>query len=1083
MSFIEELKRRNVFRVGIAYVLLGWVVLQAADFALDLIDAPNWVIQVFFIAGLIGLPFALFFAWAFELTPEGIKREEDVDRTSSVTPTTGRKLDKAIIAFLAAAVVLLLADRFFIADRGQPALGPEVSRQAPESATPSDAAPMAKSVAVLPFADMSQGGDQAWFADGLAEEILNALVRVPDLQVSARTSSFQYRDTELSIPEIAVELGVAHVLEGSVRSAGDQVRVTAQLIRAEDGFHVWSENYDREAADMIAIQEDLATKIALALETSMDPEALARMSEVGTNSIAAYQEYLKGLQDRQDSTAAGDIAQRTLTSYEHFENAREIDPSFSKAHVEAARFWKVQMTTNRIDTGATDLEPRSILANYHERIDRASRSAGTELDRILILADQAGVDLRLREALSLYQQYLDGRPNDIAARFEAIFVALMLSETEVARSLLGPMIERARSEFNAANGVVNLAYRVMPPSEAADIGLSLLERWPNSPQLLYQVHRTLLWAGRNFEARSVADRLRARVPNISPLLTVREACAEGDRPAAQRMLDEFQGGSGNDTSTRWLMASMLGDPESAYETLAPLEAVGIPYLLSSFLIYSQFDPAPYPTLMAVLDRENVRRPPAEQEPFACPPPKKTSVAVLAFDNMSPDPENEYFADGISEEILNVLSGLDDLRVIARTSAFSFKNSGATVAEIAERLDVGYVVEGSVRKAGNRVRVSAQLIDTETEAQLWSDTYDRDLDNIFAVQDEIARAIAGELELTLTPDQQTQLVAATTDNVEAYNQYLLGRQLWHSRNIHNLRASTEALNEAVMLDPEFAEAWAALADALVLIPEYAVDFSAVDSIAAARDAVNRALELKPDLPQALVTRGYIRAMHDFDWENAEKDFLRALALDPEYPTAYQWYGEFISVRYLDIDRALAQFQKASELDPLAPIMWHVSGWTTVSVGRLEESIGYFKRALELNPNMQHTYGNLSLAYALLGQYDSAREARTGVFDVLGTAAPEELTLIDALEDPSRRGSYLEALEDSELVPDGALGKAMNYAILGDYERALDNLESSLEQGDPYAAHASRVGFYDPMREDPRFQAHLAKMNLWPPEERP
>ena len=192
MRFFEELKRRNVFRVGIAYVVMGWVLLQAADFALDLVNAPNWVIQVFFIAVIIGLPIALFFAWAFEMTPEGIKREHEVDRTQSITPKTGRKLDRAIIVFLGVALILVLAERFFLA-----------GDQTEDHSEPTQAS---KSIAVLPFADLSQARDQEWFADGLAEEIMNALVQTPDLQVASRTSSMQYKGSEKDISTIAQDI-------------------------------------------------------------------------------------------------------------------------------------------------------------------------------------------------------------------------------------------------------------------------------------------------------------------------------------------------------------------------------------------------------------------------------------------------------------------------------------------------------------------------------------------------------------------------------------------------------------------------------------------------------------------------------------------------------------------------------------------------------------------------------------------------------------------------------------------------------------------------------------------------------------
>jgi TolB-like protein len=212
--------------VAVAYLLLGWAVLQGADFLLDLTGAPDWVIRALAVIGLVGLPFALFFAWAFELTPEGIKRESEIDRSQSITPQTGKKLNGLIIALLLFIIVLMAVERIFFAS------GPGSPPDSAQAEAP-------KTIAVLPFADLSQAQDQEWFADGLAEEILNALVRVPDLSVTARTSSFAYKGSNKPISEIAAELGVAHVLEGSVRSSADRIRVTAQLIRASDGFHLW----------------------------------------------------------------------------------------------------------------------------------------------------------------------------------------------------------------------------------------------------------------------------------------------------------------------------------------------------------------------------------------------------------------------------------------------------------------------------------------------------------------------------------------------------------------------------------------------------------------------------------------------------------------------------------------------------------------------------------------------------------------------------------------------------------------------------------------------------------------------------
>ena len=379
MSLFRELKRRNVFRVGIAYGVVAWLLAQMADLLLDNFGAPDWVIKVFLLALLIGFPLALFFAWAYELTPEGVKKEREVDRSQSITRQTGRKLDFLIIGVLAAAVVLLLADRFWdkpgetdsAAERPPTtAADPVGGRSAADGAVELPAT-SAKSIAVLPFADLSQAGDQEWFADGLAEEILNPLAKTPDLLVASRTSSCRYKKSELDMPRIAAELGVAHVLEGSVRSSGDRIRVTAQLIRASDGFHLWSENYDRDVADMIAIQEDLALNIAQALETTMDPAALAKMTSAGTRSVEAYQDCLKGLSLLANASSNSNAAASTLEAYERFEQARATDPKFSSAHAMAANFWLTQLSPTLTASGLTELEPLQMASEFSERINLA----------------------------------------------------------------------------------------------------------------------------------------------------------------------------------------------------------------------------------------------------------------------------------------------------------------------------------------------------------------------------------------------------------------------------------------------------------------------------------------------------------------------------------------------------------------------------------------------------------------------------------------------------------------------------------------------------------------------------------------
>jgi len=322
MSFFNELKRRNVFRMGIAYVVVAWVLLQAIDFALDIISAPNWVMQVFFLAGVAGLPLVLIFSWVFEMTPEGIKLESEVDRTQSVTPQTGRKLDRTIMVFLAVAVVLLLADRFLLRENIPT---PAETKTGSEQVVNTSSDTKVKSVAVLPFVNMSSDPEQEYFSDGLAEELLNRLAKNDRLHVAARTSSFQFKGQNQDIAEIGKQLKVAHVLEGSVRKSSNRLRITAQLIEVDSGFHLWSETYERELDDVFAIQDDISLAITNALEAELGTVSAPAEAQP-TENLAAYQLYLEA---RYLLARRGEV--NMLKAHDLFQQAVDLDPEFSSA--------------------------------------------------------------------------------------------------------------------------------------------------------------------------------------------------------------------------------------------------------------------------------------------------------------------------------------------------------------------------------------------------------------------------------------------------------------------------------------------------------------------------------------------------------------------------------------------------------------------------------------------------------------------------------------------------------------------------------------------------------------------------------
>jgi TolB-like protein/Tfp pilus assembly protein PilF len=308
MSLIAELKRRNVFRVGVAYAIVGWLLLEVTSVIMPALHLPDWALTLLVVFVVAGFPLALIVAWAFELTPEGLKREAEVDRTESTTHVTGRKLDFAIIGLLAIAVV------YFAFQGGDPI-------------PPTGSIGQVKTIAVLPFANMSGDPEQEFFSDGISEELLNVLAKVKGLRVTSRTSAFAFKGKDISIPEIAAKLGVENILEGSVRMAGDRVRVTTQLIEVKTDSHLWSESYDRDLSDIFAVQDEIAAKVGEALKVVLMGADSRPIRSVPETSIDAYSDYLLARQK------VADPNYETLAAAERLlESVIERDPGYAPAY-------------------------------------------------------------------------------------------------------------------------------------------------------------------------------------------------------------------------------------------------------------------------------------------------------------------------------------------------------------------------------------------------------------------------------------------------------------------------------------------------------------------------------------------------------------------------------------------------------------------------------------------------------------------------------------------------------------------------------------------------------------------------------
>ena len=320
-SLFAELKRRNVYKVAFAYVVVGWVVLQVAEFLQPLLQLPQWTVSLALYIGIIGFPFALLFAWAFELTPDGLRLTEHVDKDASITAKTGKTLNRTIIALMGVAILLLVGERLYNTD---PETAPDTDVA---QATAEDGAPGQQSIAVLPFVNMSKDPDQEYFSDGISEELLNGLAKISELQVAARTSSFAFKGQNTDITEIGKQLKVGTVLEGSVRKAGNRVRITAQLINVDDGYHLWSETYDRELDDIFAIQDEISRAIVEALKVHLT-DAELEVSTAQPVDVEAYNFFLLARHNQRLRTESA--LELAVTQYQQ---ALDEAPDYAPAYV------------------------------------------------------------------------------------------------------------------------------------------------------------------------------------------------------------------------------------------------------------------------------------------------------------------------------------------------------------------------------------------------------------------------------------------------------------------------------------------------------------------------------------------------------------------------------------------------------------------------------------------------------------------------------------------------------------------------------------------------------------------------------
>jgi TolB-like protein/Tfp pilus assembly protein PilF len=465
-----------------------------------------------------------------------------------------------------------------------------------------------------------------------------------------------------------------------------------------------------------------------------------------------------------------------------------------------------------------------------------------------------------------------------------------------------------------------------------------------------------------------------------------------------------------------------------------------------------------------------------------------SIAVLPFENLSEDKANAYFADGIQEEILTRLAKIADLKVISRTSTQHFKSSPDNLPQIAKQLGVANILEGSVQKAADQVRVNVQLIKAATDTHLWADTYDRKLTDIFTVESQVAKAIADTLQAKLSGKEQSAIAARPTENSEAHDLYLKGRYFFGKRTGDDFKRAIDYFNQAIAKDPNYALAYAGLADSYVLLPEYSRESSA-ELFPKARAAAEKALAINNTLAEAHASLGLLLATlstSGINLRESKREFERAIALNPNYAPAHHWYGFGVLLPLGEFDRAIAEVKRALELDPFSAIMNANLGFCYLYARRYPEAIAQFRKAAELDPSSPAPHLGLGEAYELSGQREQAiteYERAGNLFSQLTHIPPtsdnflpslagryvlkgeraKALQLLDHYKGPTQRGA----------APDFAV--ALDYVRLGDNNKAIDWLERSYQNKEPGFLEDIKVNpLLDPLRGDPRFEALVEKI---------